>query len=66
MNGIQENKWSRLQVSQVRSLKRGHLRILRNGVELLSSKMVMPSSDVMSHASISVCSEGFIVFLCFI
>lgn len=63
MNGVQENKWCQLRLTHTRTLKRGQLTLLRNGVEICSSKMVMPSSDVLTHASVSVCSEGFKVEL---
>lgn len=63
MNGVQEGKWCQLRLIHARTLKRGQLTVLRNGEEIGAAKMVMPSSDVLTHAGVSVCSEGFHVGL---
>ena len=63
MNGAQEGKWCQLRLIHARTLKRGQLTVLRNGEEIGAAKMVMPSSDVLTHAGVSVCSEGFHVGL---
>lgn len=58
-NGIKENSWNRLQFAQTRSVKRGMMVVSRNGKEIFSGKMLMPSADAMTGAHVTLCSEGF-------
>ena len=63
-HGLKENSWNRFQFVQTRSVKRGTMVVSRNGKELFSGKMLMPSSDLMMGARVTLCSEGFHV--CFL
>ena len=63
-NGLKENSWNHFQFVQTRSVKRGTMVFSRNGKELFSGKILMPSPDIMIGARVTLCSEGFHV--CFI
>ena len=62
-HGLKENSWNRFQFVQTRSVKRGMMVVSRNGKEIFSGKLLMPSSDTMMGARVTLCSEGFHVGL---
>ena len=58
-HGLKENSWNHFQFVQTRSVKRGIMVVSRNGKEIFSGKMLMPPSDGMMGAHVTLCSEGF-------